>query len=550
MKLRLSLLSFVLLWIVLSLFACTRGQDESTPTIPAISPTYPQLSTVPPPTLTPPALVVFGTPTPTPLPEQAQLARQFVATQKNISLETVLFEWNAPVVHPHTGETLWVSNLRDMNTGKQYFVSIDAQSQVSFLPDLSSQGLASVSERENIPIEQLTIVNRAFSVFQFTKQVVWQAKIDDTLGHQTYGITLNLAGEPVDLPALKLAEETATQAQCQKLDQGLCASLLDKPFDYPVFVHILLKENADPTPLLQQLGDQYEYIPEYRHLTAELTKQEVFDLAPMPEIHQIWWGIVTHFPLDKHLLLAFEEVSGQLSLKLQTREEYGCANMLINSELATPVTQKIEILIHGVDQDGEGCLASMAPAIQTLSLGVLNGTYELTLTYENFQDSYWLTVTPEIVALEPITQSFTWGQYPSWLRLPPDTIWLYVFAQEQNIERTPIAPDQVSYNALVAEFFTKIEQLGAEPFVPTPGIYSNANFVFPWPEWWSSLNERTVIPIDYHSFHLLKWPVVRYFYFRGDLQQVNTFVQTFNTTHEIATGWGRTWNGAFIPLDE
>lgn len=550
MKSRLSLLSLVILWMGLGLFACANEQNEPTPTIPVITPTYPPLSTVPPPTLTPPALIVFGTPTPTPLPEQTQLARQFIATQKNISLDTVFFEWNGIVVHPKTGENLWVGYFQNMTTGEKYFISIDAQNHTDFLPDLSSQGIARVSEQENIPVEQLTVINSAFSVFQFTKQVIWQAKVDDTLGHQTYGVTLNLAGEPVDLTAIKMAEETATQAQCQKLDQGLCASLLDKPFDYPVFVHIILEGDADPDPLLQQLGNQYEYIPESRHLTAQLTKQELFDLAPMPEIHQIWSGIVTHFPLDKHLLLAFEEVGGQLSLKLQTSEEYGCANMLIDGELASPVTLKIEFLIHGVYRDGEECPEGMAPAIQTLVLGPLNGTYELTLTYENLQDRYWLTVTPEIISLEPVAQSFTWGEYTSWRRLPPDTLWLYLFAQEQNIERTPIAPDQVTYDALVTEFFTQIEQMGAKPFVPTPGIYSNANFISPWPEWWSSLNERTVIPIDYHSFHLLKWPVVRYFHFRGDLQQVNTFVQSFNATHEIATSWGRTWNGVFIPPDE
>lgn len=253
-------------------------------------------------------------------------------------------------------------------------------------------------------------------------------------------------------------------------------------------------------------------------------------------------------PLDSNLFLAFEETGGRITLKVWTEKFYGCCNFQVDAELSYPGRQQIEIAIRGVYRP-KVCLTEMGPATWKVSLGRLDGAYELAFIYKGLRDRYRLTASSVSITLEPDEVQFTWPKYEMWLRLPPEAIWFVARARTVDPEGKTVYLDRSSYQAEVERFFAALEGLGAEPFVPPEGVYSNRWFVPPWSNWWQSDSGYIRIPINARSFHEFKWPDIRYYRYAGAPERLKELVQN----HSSAAAWitGYTWEGERLkPKDQ
>jgi hypothetical protein len=155
--------------------------------------------------LTPSPLRMWPSPTPTPLPAQAERARRFVSAQQNISLERLSLYSADTVLCPSTSEELWLGRIIDTKEGYYFHVLVDLAGNVAYAPDFSTRAIEMISQREDIPAEELFIGNKAYVVFPVTHQATWHAlivvnKIKDV---PEYSVALDLEGQPVDFKALE-----------------------------------------------------------------------------------------------------------------------------------------------------------------------------------------------------------------------------------------------------------------------------------------------------------------------------------------------------------
>ena len=523
----------------------TRYVPPPTPT-PFVPTPTPTLGTVP--TLTPPKLREWPTPTPTPLPFQAERARQFVVECEGIPADQLFVHRENVVIRPSTGEELWIGRILDTDSGHYFEVWVDSVGRVDRLPDFSEQAAAQIAERENIPSEQLVVVNSVNAVFPLTRQLVWRAKIIDSKGTAFFEANFDLDGNPVDVEAIQAAEESARQTQCHKLDDGLCLVLLKKSPQEMQDVSIWLYTEAYVDVVTSRIADSgYEHRQSGQSVYARLPKQFILELATLDAVRFIGadWPAKT-VPLDSNLFFAFEEAGGEVALKVRTEKIYGCCNFEIDAEFSQPSQERLEIAISGIYHP-EICLTVLGPATLEVNLGALDGKYELDFTYEKLKDHHRLTVSPEHIALRPGNVAFTWSQYERWLRLPPDTVWFVTEAPIVDRSGTPVAVDRLAYDLTAEAFFAAVEDLGAEPFTPIEGVYSNRRFIPPWPSWSQPHKGYTQIPIDDRSFHSFKWPHIRYYHYTGPITRLAELLREYYTEVFWVTGY--TWDGKYSTPD-
>jgi hypothetical protein len=424
---------------------------------------YPTSTPIPtpaiPPTLTPPpGLRVWATPGPPPLSAQAEVARQCLSLQAGIPVAQLSLEWEMTILHPSTGEELWVGQFEDMTSGYYFEVSVSPLGQVASLPDFSTQAVSQVAQQTGIPAEQLIVANKVYAVFPLTHQIVWRAVIMDTRsGFISKGdVNLDLAGNSIDIAAIEAAEEATRRAQ-----------------------------PSTPT-------------------SSPITTQAT--------------------SLDTNIIFALEEVNGQVILKMRTEKIYGCANYSIDAHLNRPSLQGLKVVIKGIYRP-EMCLNMIGPAYLDINLGQPDGMYDLTFVYEEMQDRYHLTTSPDRLTVQAIEAQFTWPKYETWLRLPPDSVWFIASAYPWNEQITPIAVDRSAYEAEVEQFFATVEALGAAPFTPSEGIYTNRRFAPPWPSWWQWKWDIVQMPLDDYRWRELQWPDIRYYHYSGPLAKLQALVQ-------------------------
>lgn len=444
------------------------------------------------------------------------------------------------VIHPSTGEELWVDRLLDVDSGRYCHVSVDESGQATHLPDWSERAVALIAEEEGISAEQLIVGNAIQVIYPFSHQLVWRAKLSERRGYGTFAVDLDLCGYPVDIEAVQAAEQEAHRAQCPKLQDALCYALLHMSPDAVEDVEIATREGLDPKELVAHLDRAgYEARQGRPFVYARLPKSVILDLVALDMV--AWIDRGPHdgtVPLDSNLSFAFEEMSGQITLKMRTMKEYGCSNFPIEAALSRPESRKLELVIEGVHWPII-CKESQGPARLEVNLGYLNGVYELAFAYEGLRDRYQMGVSPERIALEPVETTFTWPEYDVWLRLPPDTVWFVTRARTVHAGGTPVVLDRSTYQAQVGAFFADVEKLGAVRFVPEEGVYSNRGFISPWPSWWGSRGGYTEIHRDDRSFHSLEWPEIRYYRYAGTNESIRELVEAHrsNTLGIVACTW-------------
>jgi hypothetical protein len=244
-------------------------------------------------------------------------------------------------------------------------------------------------------------------------------------------------------------------------------------------------------------------------------------------------------PLESNLFLSFEESSGDIVLKIWTERIYPCSNFGIVADLRSRARQ-LKITVKGIHKP-EFCLTAMGPATQNISLGPLDRAHNLVFTYHGLRDRYRLDVSSERITITPKRVRFTRPVHETWLRLPQDAIWIVAEANTLTAERTPTVPDRSVYTAEARQFFSRLEEMEAERFDPQEGIYSNRQFVPPWPNWSWEDEGRTHIPITDSGFYLFKWPDIRYYHYPGSAAQLQELVEN----HRSETVWitAYTWHG-------
>jgi hypothetical protein len=495
-----------------------------------------------PPTLTPPFLQAWPTPTPTPLPEPAERGRQFVAAREGIPVERLTLNQFAFVTHPATGAELWVGSFMDLQDGRSYRVLVDAQNQAAYPPDFAQQALVYIAAREHVPVEHLTVTTEGFGIYPFTRRFLWYGKIMRATNGDVYGVALDLALQPVDEAAALGAEESTRQIRCRKVDSGLCQEFLTADPDRRWNVNIYLSDGANDSAVTERIVQAgYTFERDHGMIVAALSGPLILDLGGLGDVAQITLQPGGIFPLNSTLLFVFEEATGEFTLKLRTAKEYGCL-MPIAATLARPGPGQIAVTIDGIDGRG-ACPAAIGPARLDIPLGQLDGVYELTFVSGALQDRYRLTLTAGSLVIEPLAAAFTWAPYQAWLRLPAYTVWFVTSPCEYNAQMTPQPLDRARYQVTVDALFAAVEQRGAVRLELAEGPYTQKDFMIPWPSWWGTRGEYTVIPIlgRDDARHELRWPVVRYYEYRGSRTELQAVVEEYAPPVLCAGFGGSQW---------
>jgi hypothetical protein len=247
--------------------------------------------------------------------------------------------------------------------------------------------------------------------------------------------------------------------------------------------------------------------------------------------------------LKTAIVLSVQEKDQQIFLNMQTEKIFGCVNYLIEEIVSFPSQNQINIKLTGIPEV-EPCLTIMGPTHQSIHLNVEDSiTYELTITDTKQEDRYWLTVAPELIALEPIAHSFTWPEYTSWRRLPEKTVWFLFNLRETNDQKTLISLSYSTYEATINQFLQQVENIGGQPLNLEQGVYAAPTFLPPWLEWWQQNGDYFSTPLENDSIMWGKWVVVRYYYFPGDLSELEILLKDFNANISFASVRGYTSQG-------
>jgi hypothetical protein len=376
------------------------------------------------PTPTAPALRAWPTMTPTPLPVQAERARQFVVAQEGVPAEQLLLRDGSIALHPATGEELWIGTFNAHPSGRAYQVMVNAAGQASYPPDFSAQAIAAIAAETGIAADQLSVVSQYYITFPFTRKAIWLATIVDMKGGLIKkGIGIDLSGNPVDFAPLQTAEENARRAACPKLDAILCSFVLSAALEDMHDIQILLRQGADPgsvLALIESAGYAYRR-DDFGMYYITLPKRLLLDLTALPAVASVMADYPAKTgPLDSNLLFGFQDAAGQVTLKVRTEKEYGCSNFTVDAELRLleqSDTKRHEVVVWGIYRP-RGCQTAMGPATWEVYLGPLGGRYELGFVYEDLRDDYILLVTPDRIMVEAVTQQFTRPEVSVWGRQP------------------------------------------------------------------------------------------------------------------------------------
>lgn len=550
-----------------------------------------------PPTLTPPNFRAWPTPipspVPTPLPTLVAQAQKVVAQQEGIPADQLNYTWVEILLHPVTGEELSSISFRSKLDRTLYRVHADSTGHLVYPPDYSEQAIALVAEQTGIPAERLSVVETGSFVYPITRQFEWYAQVAESEDEEGRKVCFDLVGNPVDIDELRDAESAALQAECPKISSSLCTDLLYGPAKDMHYVQIFMPDEPDVDRVLHQVGvADYEYDSGGRRVSTWLSKEQIFELSALDAVRNInrdQPGKMTPLDDDNRLRFTFEEVGGDVTLKVWTEIWYLCPTNPVVAELVSPGPQQLEIVIEGIFLL-PGCTSRLGgPATWQVDLGQMSGSYDLTFVYEDWSDRYQLTVSPERITLEPEGEEFfLWPQYQTWLHLPPDTVWFVIQARMKGPGRVDLTPTRSTYESEVKQFVADLESLGAEPFSPQPGFYSNRWIAPPWPDWWQGediqvrldesrfyvLNESEIsyyclwqycgrwsgvlkasgLPsttgpestYTYSIYHF-KWPKIAYYHYDGSDEQLRQLIQRYSSTITVMT---YTWDGEFLYFGE
>jgi len=490
------------------------------------------------PTLTPGPLRVW-----TVMPNaQAESARQFVARQMGLAEDQLELIQFGPVIRPATGEQLWFGSFA--GEGRLFAVLVDSGSQASFL-DLTERAKDMLAQELNLPVDNMHILGSNAQFFPLTRQVVWATQLRTIWGGSlAYPVILDLDGNRMDMSAmiaLSEAEDAMRAVKCPKLDEwSLCPAFAGSPPEAEFDILIVYQSDAGKETIigrLQQTSYSFQTEPS---LHARLPKHFILELVTLEAVQEIWPAPPERSTvLERNLIFTLEEAGGQFTLKATTQRMYECRGFSVSLQAIHSEPQQLDIVIQGFNPPGWCGDNFVAPARGEAALGALEGTYTLRWRYGDLQDVYQVTVTPDAVSVQPEQTQFTWPQYETWQRLPADTIW-FVMAQNPELPR-----DDQARAALAAEtsrFFAAVEALGAEPFNPAEGIYSQRLFIPPWPGWLREGQGCTWLRVDIWKDYCVIWPVVRYYHYTGPLEPLRALVQPYTRNSPILLG-SYLWTG-------
>ncbi len=482
------------------------------------------------PTNTPPAVLSWPTPEPTPLAAVAETARRFVTAQAGVTADSLRLEMELRALRPSTGEELWIGRFIDISTGRSAWVQVDTAGQPAFLPDFSAVAREQLAQARNIPLEQVEVASAVYTTFPFSRQVAWLANLFDSQNGEWMRMAFDLDGRPVDIQALQQAESDARQGQCGKLYEDLYRSLLLLPPEATRLVEIYWLEGSDPAAVINWLeATGLAYQSKEISIQATLSKEAIYQVAALDPVSHIGPGYADQtVALDSNLLFSFEEAGGNLVLRMRTEKIYGCSNYPIDARLDHPGDSRWLITVRGILRRVM-CETALGPAEWETTLGALDGEYELVFEYAGTQDRYRLTVTSRAVRVEVLANAFTWPRYSQWLRLPPGTVWFVAQACQGTALATPVPIERSVYREKLKEFFAAVESLGLEPLIPEEGIYSNRDFIPPWPAWHLVKGDRVEIPLDENRSSELHWPEIRYFKGSGEPGQFSGLIENYRS---------------------
>lgn len=373
----------------------------------------PTFAPIPALTPTPSPLRIWPTATPLPVRPQVEVAQQFVATQQGIPVDQLYLSFAYTVVCPSNGEELELLRLGDKRDGVYYYVLVDQTDRAAYAPDFSEQAIALVARREGITADNLLIVNKLYTALPFVRQAVQRFIIINTTSSRApeYAIDFDLEGSPVEFKMLQVADKSARDAQCPKLDDSLCLDLVNASPDDEREVNITLIDGANldaVTQRIKQAGYQYRY--EQSMIRTRLPKYFVLELTQLEMVRRIFRGYADFRieSLASNVFFAIEAAGDQVVLTLRTEKIYGCNNYTLDLDALKPDAQRIEIGIKGIRMTSY-CSDEMGPAKANLDLGRLSGEYDLVFVYqpENLLDQYRLNVVLPTINIEPISPRFT-----------------------------------------------------------------------------------------------------------------------------------------------
>ncbi|MFZ1752462.1 MAG: hypothetical protein WBO46_10710 [Caldilineaceae bacterium] len=516
------------------------------------SPTPTATSPVPPTAEPPTGLQSWPTPTPTPYAPAVQSAIDALTADEDLGVSDPEVAAQMLVIDPASGDEWTVVRLTDGATGTTFWVRTDEDGESSLLPDFSEDALALVAERDELGAADLEFLYGFYIPFPFTHQILWTGQFADTKAGGELTIALNLAGEEVDPIEESEAESAALLDYCGAMDVSLCLEILSAPAGAESNVVLTLAEEisteeipaeATPTAGTPTAGtptaesepetavdflDRQEviYREEDGDLFFRLENDSLRELAQMDGIESIQKDFPDeHLPLDTNLILGLIEESGALSLTLESQKTYPLLTYQVEAtleELEITRTQSVTFVtqINGIFAPADGP-ASQSPALATLPLGELSGRYGLSLAYGapeqelDLTDNYILIVSDGRAVIRPVSNSFTWASYPTWLRLPATAVWFVVQARAGDTEGKPFDVEPEAFADKAQAFYTDIEALRARELSLAEGVYTNVLFVPPWPTWQIPDGDFVRVPLNGSQSYIFKWPDIRYYTYSG-----------------------------------
>lgn len=504
--------------------------ESPTPTATATPTATPTATSPVPPTSEPPAgLAAWPTPTPTPYAEDVQAALSALSADEALAVADPAFSARLLVDDPETGDEVTIVRLTDPATATTYWLQVDSQGAVSFLPDFGAEGVSLVADIRGVDAAALTYSNGFYIPFPFTRQILWLGEFSNSATGSLISIALNLAGEEVDQAEAAAAEAEAIDDYCGAIDVALCAEMLYAPDETETYVALVLEDEADPEPVVDFLNEEEidfrEEEGDYYLRAQNSTLRELAQVEGILTIQQDFPDEVK--PLDTNLILGLIERAGVVSLTLQSENLYPLLTYRVEASLARVAvtrTQSVTLLatIDGIFTPASGP-GSRAPALGELALGPLSGRYDLRLTYDNadqdvaLADNYNLIISDGRAVIRAAESSFTWAMYPTWLRLPGDAIWLVVQALPADAQGEPFDTEREDFLEKVEAFYADVAGLPARELSLAEGVYANDLFVPPWKSWQIPDGDYVRVPLNGDQSFLFRWPDIRYFTYEGVL---------------------------------
>jgi hypothetical protein len=232
--------------------------------------------------------------------------------------------------------------------------------------------------------------------------------------------------------------------------------------------------------------------------------------------------------LTRGINFTLQEASGAFTLQMHTQEVFACNNHRLKAALERPAPEVWQITLLGVEPAGR-CIPITGEAFGSLPLGELAPTGELRFVSAGEQQVFAFTLSEGELKITPTQGSVAMPLFPELSRLPPDTAWLVVFHPPIEGTRQSEPVDSTAYQALLDDLVVRLEELGAEIFLPPEGVYTNLNFLPPWPTLGRVNQTGIIIPVtdagDSLPYSLLNWAQVFYFRYTGNPARLVELVQ-------------------------